>query len=167
MRGLSNLFVSIFLILSLSSCVTFDSRSKSKPSKGYSGSDKPRIKLYRPLNTKYRVSQRYRPKSNRKHQGIDLAGKKGSPIFAAGDGRVVYVGRKFSGYGKMILIDHGKGVATLYSHLNKFFIKSGQRVHKKQLIGTMGRTGRATGVHLHFEVMEDKIPINPEKYIRF
>ena len=67
----------------------------------------------------------------------------------------------------MILIDHGKGVSTLYSHLNRFFVHSRQKVYKRQVIGTMGRTGRATGTHLHFEVMEDKIPIDPELYIRF
>ena len=142
------------LLLILSSCMSFDKGSR-------------RLHLVSPLKTKFKVTQRYRPKKNRTHQGIDLAGKKGSPVFSAGSGRVVYVGRKFSGYGKMILVDHGKGVATLYSHLNRFFVRSGQRVHKRQLLGSMGRTGRATGVHLHFEVMEDKIPIDPEIYIRF
>jgi murein DD-endopeptidase MepM/ murein hydrolase activator NlpD len=163
----SNLLVVFLISFSLGACVTFDDRNQVEASKPSVHSAKPRLNLVSPVTTRYRVTQRYRPRRNRKHQGIDLAGKKGSPIFSAGDGRVVYVGRRFTGYGKMILIDHGKGVATLYSHLNKYFVRSGQVVHRRQLIGTMGRTGRATGVHLHFEVMEDKIPINPEKYIRF
>ena len=169
MQRLSNLLIISFLCLALSSCVTFDDRARGKlsGSKGSGVFTKSRLKLVSPITTNYRITQRFRPKRNRKHQGIDLAGKKGSPIFSAGSGRVVYVGRRFSGYGKMVLIDHGKGVATLYSHLNKYFVRSGQTVHRRQIIGTMGRTGRATGVHLHFEVMEDKIPINPEFYIRF
>lgn len=169
MQRLSYLLISFALSFVLSACVTFDDKNRTKlPRTDGSGVLlKPRLKLVSPLTTRYRVTQRFKPRRNRKHQGIDLAGKKGSPIFSSADGRVVYVGRKFSGYGKMVLIDHGKGVATLYSHLNKFFVRSGQRVHVRQIIGTMGRTGRATGVHLHFEVMEDKIPINPEWYIRF
>ena len=169
MQRFSNLLLIVLMALlssNLSSCVTFDDGHHLGP-KGSQASLKPRLKLVSPLKTKYKVTQRFKPKRNRQHQGIDLASKKGTPIFAAGDGRVVYAGRKFSGYGKMILIDHGKGVATLYSHLNKFFVRSNQRVHRRQMIGTMGRTGRATGVHLHFEVMEDKTPIDPEWYIRF
>jgi len=158
-------YILLVLSFSLSSCVSLKSKNRSRvDTSNFSG---PRIKLVSPLSTNYTLTQRFRPAKNRKHQGVDLAGKKGSPIFSAGSGRVVYSGRKFSGYGKMVLIDHGKGVATLYSHLNKRFVKSGQRVHKKQILGTMGKTGRATGVHLHFEIMEDKIPVNPEIYIRF
>jgi len=111
------------------------------------------------------MTQKFRPLSNPSHQGVDLAGSKDSPIFTAAAGRVVYVGRKFSGYGKMILIDHGDGVSTLYSHLNKFYVNAGQTVHGRQIIGSMGRTGRATGVHLHFEVMLNKNPVDPENYI--
>lgn len=120
----------------------------------------------KPISTAYTVTQRYRPSKNKKHTGIDIAGKKGSPIFSVASGRVVYQGRRFSGYGKMILIAHDKGISTLYSHLNDIFVHAGQRLSRGQLIGTMGRTGRATGVHLHFELMENKIPVNPEKYIR-
>lgn len=169
MQRLSYLLIVSCLLLS--SCVSFNQKAKWNRNKqntsGAVNTTAPRVKLVSPLTTKFKITQRYRPKKNRKHQGIDLAGKKGSPIFSAGAGRVVYVGQKFSGYGKMILVDHGKGVATLYSHLNRFFVRSGQRVHKRQILGTMGKTGRATGVHLHFEVMEDKIPVNPEIYIRF
>lgn len=121
----------------------------------------------RPISTRYTITQWFKPKKNRKHKGIDIAGKKGSPIFTVAPGRIVYQGRKFSGYGKMIIIKHDKGISTLYSHLNKIFITAGQHVKRGQLIGTMGRTGRATGVHLHFELMENKRPINPTKYIRF
>ncbi len=67
----------------------------------------------------------------------------------------------------MILIEHDKGISTIYSHLHKIFVRAGQRVQRGQLIGSMGRTGRATGVHLHFELMENMKIVNPEKYIKF
>lgn len=67
----------------------------------------------KPLSTNYRITQRFKPKKNRKHNGIDIAGKKGSPIFTVAPGRVVYQGRRFSGYGKMILIAHDKGISSL------------------------------------------------------
>ncbi len=67
----------------------------------------------------------------------------------------------------MILIQHDKSISTIYSHLNKIFVKSGQNIKRGQLIGTMGSTGRTTGVHLHFEFMKNKKTVNPEKYIQF
>lgn len=97
---------------------------------------------------------------------MDLAGKKGSPIFAVNKGRVIYQGQRFSGYGKMVMIKHANGVTSLYSHLNKIFVNAGQIVTGGQLVGTMGRTGRATGVHLHFELMQNMEPVDPEKYIK-
>lgn len=125
------------------------------------------IGFNRPLTTRYRLSQKFKPKNNPKHQGVDLAGKRGSPIFSVAKGRVIYKGQRFSGYGKMIMIKHAKGVTTLYAHLNKYFVRAGQTVKAGQLIGTMGNTGRSTGVHLHFEFMQNKTPVNPEKFIRF
>lgn len=160
MQRLSNLFVVLFCCSGLFiSCVSRNQKPQHKSGAKIS------VTLQTPITTSYVMTQKFRPLSNPKHQGVDLAGSKDSPIFTAEAGRVVYVGRKFSGYGKMILIDHGAGVSTLYSHLNKFFVRSGQRVHSRQIIGTMGRTGRATGVHLHFEVMINKNPVDPELYI--
>ena len=159
MQRFSNLLLSLFCCFSFAvSCVS----RRHAPS---SPSPKINVTLQTPITTSYVMTQKFRPLSNPSHQGVDLAGSKNSPIFTAGAGRVVYVGRKFSGYGKMILIDHGGGISTLYSHLNKFFVRSGQQVHSRQIIGAMGRTGRATGVHLHFEVMVNKIPVDPERYI--
>lgn len=108
-----------------------------------------------------RVSQPFAPPSNPKHDGIDLRGSLNTPIYAAHSGRVVYVGRKYSGYGKMILLAGPNGLATLYAHLNSYVVKKGQIIQAGQVIGAMGRTGRASGVHLHFEVLLNKIPVNP------
>lgn len=97
----------------------------------------------------------------RNHLGLDLKGRKNDPIYAAHDGVVIYVGQKFRGYGKMILIEYDNTWASLYSHLNSYSVKVGQDVRGGDLIGKMGRTGRATGVHLHFELIKNKKPIDP------
>jgi len=125
------------------------------------------IGFNRPITTRYRLSQKFKPKSNPKHKGVDLAGKKGSPIFSVKKGRVIYQGQRFSGYGKVVMIKHGNGITSLYSHLNKIFVSAGQIVTGGHLIGTMGRTGRATGVHLHFELMQNMEPVDPQRYINF
>lgn len=99
------------------------------------------------------------------HYGVDLAAKKGTPILAAESGVVVYVGRGFSGYGKLIVIEHNENWATLYAHLNAFNVKEGAKVKRGQKIGEMGRTGRASGVHLHFEIRYNRQPVNPLMYL--
>lgn len=96
------------------------------------------------------------------HLGVDLGGRKGDSIYAAHDGIVIYAGAGFRGYGKMIILEYNKTWATLYGHLSRLKVKSGQEVYAGDLIGLMGRTGRATGVHLHFELMRDKQPVDPE-----
>lgn len=150
---------SLLLVFVLSAC-------SSSPKKSSNFSEKTFV-VYRPIKNKYVITQRFKPKKNRKHKGLDIAGKKNDPILAMADGKVLYRGSKFSGYGKMILIEHAYGISSLYSHLSKILVRAGDRVKGGQIIGLMGRTGRATGIHLHFEVMENKEPVNPEKYIKF
>ncbi|MCB0384660.1 MAG: M23 family metallopeptidase, partial [Bdellovibrionales bacterium] len=101
------------------------------------------------------------------HQGIDLAGALNSPVLSAHDGIIVYAGRGFKGYGKMILVEYNHMWATLYAHLNRYKIKTGEWVTRGQLIGLMGRTGRVSGVHLHFELLKDKQPVDPLSMLRF
>lgn len=101
-----------------------------------------------------RYGNRFHPtlQRKRKHTGVDYAAPRGTPIKAAGDGRIVHKGRK-GGYGKTIIIDHGNGYSTLYAHMNNFNLKSrwGSRVKQGQIIGYVGSTGRSTGPHLHYE----------------
>lgn len=99
------------------------------------------------------------------HYGLDLANKKGTPITASEAGVVVYVGKGFSGYGKLVVIEHNETWATLYSHLNKFNVKEGDKVERGQKIAEMGRTGHASGVHLHFEIRYNRQPVNPLQYL--
>jgi len=101
----------------------------------------------------------------RPHWGIDLANQRGTPILAAEKGVVIYTGRAFHGYGRLVVIEHGSDWATMYGHLDKIIVKEGQEVEQGQAIGNMGRTGRATGVHLHFEVRHFRQPVNPLAYL--
>jgi len=100
---------------------------------------------------------------NLAHQGIDFAGGVGTPIFAAGDGVIAEAGRK-GGYGNWISIKHSAGWATGYAHMSRFAkgVRRGQRVAQGQLIGYVGATGRVTGPHLHYEVMQNGRKINPK-----
>ncbi len=108
-----------------------------------------------------RVTQTFKG-GRHKHDGVDIAGKKNTIIYAAESGKVIYTGRDFNGYGKLVIIEHkGDTWASFYAHLNRFKVREGQRVFKGQPIGLMGRTGRATGVHLHFEIRYNLRPIDP------
>lgn len=97
----------------------------------------------------------------RAHWGIDLASNKGTPIYASHHGVVAYSGRDFNGYGKMLLIEGENGWATIYAHLDKTLVKEGQKLRQGDLIGLMGKTGRVTGVHLHFEIRQNKEAYDP------
>jgi len=99
------------------------------------------------------------------HDGIDIAAPKGTRIYAPADGRVVYAGQKFSGYGKMIIIEHNSKTATLYGHCHKLLVKSGELIKRGSLIGLVGKTGRATAPHLHFEIRVNKKPVDPLEYL--
>jgi murein DD-endopeptidase MepM/ murein hydrolase activator NlpD len=113
-----------------------------------------------------RITQNFEPSKNPRHKGVDLGGRRGTPIYAAHDGHVVYTGRDFHGYGNMILLEYNNEWATLYAHLRKIQVREGEYIHAGTTIGTMGRTGRATGVHLHFELMHKKLPIDPLIYLQ-
>ncbi|MCG0277381.1 MAG: peptidoglycan DD-metalloendopeptidase family protein [Thermanaeromonas sp.] len=99
------------------------------------------------------------------HTGIDIAAPHGSPVGAAEAGRVTYVGYD-GGYGRTVIVDHGGGLATRYSHLSGYNVKVGQQVSRREVIGYVGATGRATGPHLHFEVLVSGEPRNPLNYLR-
>ncbi len=98
------------------------------------------------------------------HAGLDFKGPIGAPIFAAANGRVVFVGPR-AGYGNCVEIDHGNGLRTRYAHMSAFRSTVGQPVVAGQLIGAVGSTGRSTGPHLHFEVRLNGQPINPRPFL--
>jgi len=99
------------------------------------------------------------------HSGIDLAGPNHSGIKAADSGNVLYTGW-YGGYGKVVIVSHGKGMATLYAHLSSIKVSPGQNIHKGQIVGYEGTTGFSTGPHLHFEVRVNGKPNNPLNFLR-
>jgi hypothetical protein len=98
------------------------------------------------------------------HKGVDLSAPKGADVFAALDGQVVAAGRHRQ-YGNFVVLDHGNGVVTLYAHHNRNFVKEGEIVRRGQKIAEVGRTGNATGPHLHFELRLEGLPQNPLPFL--
>ena len=98
------------------------------------------------------------------HTGLDLAASSGTPVRAAAGGTVSCANWKGS-YGKLVVIDHGGGVQTYYAHLSAINVYVGQSVSQGQHIGNVGSTGNSTGPHLHIEVRQNGVALNPEKYI--
>ena len=97
--------------------------------------------------------------------GLDLKAPLGTPVLSVEKGRVIYSGNEFSGYGNIIMIEHGPNWTSLYAHLNQLKARKGQKIRKGEAIGSIGRTGRATGVHLHFELFYNKKNVNPLKHL--
>lgn len=100
----------------------------------------------------------------RLHEGIDIAGPRGTPVIAPSDGIVTYTGYR-RGYGNTLMIDHGYGLSTLYGHCSALYVNEGQQVKRGALIAAIGNTGRSTGPHLHYEIRVDGIPVNPMLYL--
>jgi murein DD-endopeptidase MepM/ murein hydrolase activator NlpD len=98
------------------------------------------------------------------HSGIDFAGNYGSTIRAADSGTVIVAGW-YGGYGNAVVIDHGKGITTLYGHSSQLYVSEGQSVQRGQAIAAVGSTGLSTGPHLHFEVRRDGTPVDPASYL--
>jgi len=99
------------------------------------------------------------------HSGVDIGSSYGHPIIAPADGVVTFTDQ-LGGYGKAIMIDHGNGISTRYGHLSGYAVTAGQTVHRGDVIGYVGASGRSTGPHLHYEVRINDTPVNPYKYLR-
>ncbi len=114
---------------------------------------------------KVKISQKFAPIWNASHQGLDFKANTGTPVLSSHSGKVVYAGRRLTGYGKTVIVEYSKFWSTLYAHLHHIQVKEGERLSKGDILGTVGQTGRATGSHLHFELMYKKQPINPLPYL--
>ncbi|EKP0310224.1 M23 family metallopeptidase [Aeromonas veronii] len=146
--------------------VYFSDAVNKKRSRRVMDSDDPISPIYYSrISSRFNPS-RYHPvlKKTRAHNGVDLAAKEGSPIMTVYQGRVSFIGVK-GGYGKLMIIDHGKGLETAYGHMSRFNtkLKVGDYVNQGALIGYVGSTGLATGPHLHYEVRINKAPVDPTK----
>ncbi len=116
------------------------------------------------------MTQKFRPIKRspyrRRHQGIDLAAPSGTPIVAIDHGRVVYAGHGYTGYGRLVIVEHlNKRYRSYYAHLSRYKVERGDIVKKGDIVGLMGKSGRATGVHLHFELRKDQLVVNPMDHL--
>jgi murein DD-endopeptidase MepM/ murein hydrolase activator NlpD len=100
------------------------------------------------------------------HPGMDIAAPYGSPVKSAADGIVQEAGPGEPGFGNIVVVDHGSGIETIYCHLSKIDVVGGQLVKQGQIVGAIGVTGRTTGPHLHYEVLVNDTPVNPEKFLK-
>jgi murein DD-endopeptidase MepM/ murein hydrolase activator NlpD len=99
------------------------------------------------------------------HRGVDISTPYGEAVIAPADGDIVFADL-MNGYGRTVIIEHGHRLTTLYGHLSSFHVVTGQPVHRGDVIGYVGLSGRSTGPHLHYEVRINDIPVNPHKYLR-
>ena len=118
-----------------------------------------------PLETSFRYTSGFGRRWGRMHEGIDMAGSSGSPIYATAEGTVTHAGWE-SGYGNMVEIRHEFGLVTRYGHMSKVRAEVGQKVSRGDRIGDMGNTGRSTGTHLHYEVRVNGSAVNPMTFIK-
>ena len=113
-----------------------------------------------------KITSKFGIRRGRRHNGIDIKAPEGTPVRASESGKVIFSGY-IRGYGNVIIIKHKGGWYTVYAHNKYNVVKKGEWVKKGQVIAYVGRTGRATAPHLHFEIRRGKKPVNPLRYIRF
>lgn len=111
------------------------------------------------------VTSKFGRRGSRMHDGIDIGAKEGTPVHAAASGEVVYADSRLSGYGKLVIIRHGRNLFTAYGHNQRMLVKKGAHVRAGDVIARVGHTGRASGPHLHFEVRQGSTPVNPLAYL--
>lgn len=100
-------------------------------------------------------------KARRMHFGMDFSAKRGTPIYATGDGTVSRADSRAAGFGKHVRIDHGFGYVTIYAHMDKYLVVKGDKIKRGDLIGYVGSSGRSVAPHLHYEIVKDGVKINP------
>lgn len=110
----------------------------------------------------YRIHPVYKIKKF--HYGLDFSAKTGTPIYATGKSKVYYAGYNRSGYGKIVILEHGYGYKTLYAHMDEIYVNRGDKINRGEIIGEVGSTGVSTGPHLHYEVIYYGRKVNPVHY---
>jgi hypothetical protein len=116
-----------------------------------------------PTATRWISGYDFSPETN--HSAIDIGGSTGDAIWAIDDGVVVYSGWSYSGYGNLVVIDHGNDWQSLYAHLDSVYVSCGESVYQGATIGTMGTTGNSSGPHLHFEMLYGSVKVDPRNII--
>ncbi len=114
-----------------------------------------------PIPSVHTVSSNYGGRWGRKHEGIDIPAMQGTPFLCVDDGLVIYSGRGIRAYGNLTVVAHKDGFFSVYAHAKKNYTKKGQKVFRGQVLGLVGRTGRTTGAHLHFELRKESRALDP------
>ena len=114
---------------------------------------------------KGQITSNFGIRKNGKHDGLDLAAPKGTKIYSAAGGKVIFSGWGPTGYGKLVVIKHSDRLFTVYAHNSENLVKKGDTVSRGDAIALVGKTGRATNDHLHFEVRVDRVAYDPLKYL--
>ena len=114
---------------------------------------------------KGQLTSRFGNRNGRHHDGIDIGARKGTPVVAAAEGKVMFSGWGPTGYGLMLIIKHKNNLTTVYAHNAHLHVHKNQTVKQGQKVATVGSTGRSSGSHLHFEVRNDSYPMDPIKYL--
>ncbi len=122
------------------------------------------LALHWPLS-QHEVTSLYGKRKRDFHEGVDFRARPGTPVFAAQTGKVIYAGNRIRGYGKMLVVKHDRGIATVYAHNSKLLVKTGQQLKQGQKIAISGNTGRSTGPHLHFEVRMGPEAVDPMAFL--
>jgi len=112
------------------------------------------------------ISSAFGKRRNDTHDGIDIVARQGTQVKASRSGHVIYAGNGISGYGNLVILSHPGKFSTVYAHLSKIDVKKGQFVSRSQRVGRVGKTGRATNPHLHFEIRSNRVPVNPLLYLQ-
>lgn len=126
--------------------------------------------VHRPLSAAYAITSSFGNRSDpftgrgAFHSGMDFGASRGTPVRAAGSGKVIFAGRK-GGYGNAVEILHENGLVTRYAHMSRILVSKGEQVTFESVIGKVGSTGRSTGAHLHFEVRLNDKPVNPARFM--
>jgi murein DD-endopeptidase MepM/ murein hydrolase activator NlpD len=137
----------------------------AEPDEGDSNKDLPkRLNLMWPVQGK--CVDFFEDEERRRHQGLDIACPLGTPIKAAGAGKVIYSGNTVRGYGNLIILRHSEEYVTVYAHNQRNLVEEGNWVEKGQVIGSVGQTGNASGPHLHFEVRRNNKAVDPMGFLK-
>lgn len=104
------------------------------------------------------------PRGASRHEGLDLSAPKGTRVRSTAAGRVTFAGRA-GGFGRLVVVEHADGYETRYAHLKNIEVEKGKKVKRGAVVGTVGKSGNATGFHLHYEVRLQGTPVNPRSYL--
>jgi murein DD-endopeptidase MepM/ murein hydrolase activator NlpD len=113
----------------------------------------------------YIVSSEYGERWGKVHKGMDMAAHVGEPVYAIADGEVIYAGDGLRGYGNVVILRHDRKTSSLYAHNSELKVKQGDQVTKGTLVALLGNTGHSTGPHVHFEIRDGDIAVNPRNIL--